>query len=265
MVGDVMGTTGITAVFVRIYLVCSLAELGEFAAAAHHADEAIRVAERATHVYSVAFAHYGAGTVMALRGDVDRSIASLEHGLDLCRSWNLPLMLPLLATSLGHAYCLAARPHDAIGLLREADREARDMRRIGGHAMLMVRFGEAYLQALRRDDAVRCAREAVSLARDHGERGQEAYAFRLLGELGLGDPPELDESEVFFRQAIERADELAMRPLLAQCHFGLGRRHRRAGRYDLARALLNDGLQLFRTLEMPVWSRRAEDELALLP
>jgi len=264
MVGDVMGTTGITSVFARIYLVGSLAELGEFAAAARYADEAIRVAERASHVYSVAFAHYGAGTVMALRGDVERSIGSLEHGLELCRSWNLPLMLPLLASSLGHAYCLAARPHDAIGLLREAERQAGVMRRVGGHAMLMVRLGEAYLQALRRDDAVRCAREAVSLARDHGERGYEAYAFRLLGELGLSDPPELDESEVFFRQAIERADALGMRPLLAQCHFGLGRRHRRAGRYDRARSMLNDALQLFRTLEMPVWSRRAGDELALL-
>src|SRR6185436_4705645 len=38
MVGDVMGTTGIQSVFSRIYLVSSLAELGEFAAAMLHAQ-----------------------------------------------------------------------------------------------------------------------------------------------------------------------------------------------------------------------------------
>ena len=264
MAGDVMGTTGVTSVFARIYLVCSLAELGEFAAAARYADEAIGVAERSGHVYSVAFAHYGAGTVMALCGDVTRAIPALERGLELCRSWNLPLMLPLLATSLGHAYCLAARPGDAVGLLQEAEQQAAAMHRVGGHAMLVVRLGEAYLATLRRADAVRCAREAVALAREHGERGHEAYAFRLLGELGLNDPPGLDASEDFFRQARARAEELEMRPLLAQCCLGLGRRHRRAGRYGRAKSALNDALELFRTLDMPFWAQRTEDELTLL-
>ena len=79
------------------------------------------------------------------------------------------------------------------------------MNRIGGHSILMVRLGEAHLQALRRADAERCAREAVSLARDYTERGHEAYAFRLLGELGLNDPPDLEDSELFFHQGIARA------------------------------------------------------------
>jgi class 3 adenylate cyclase len=195
MVRDAMGTTGVVSVFSRIYLVSALAELGAFDAAVGHAQEALRIANSIGHVYSIAFACYGIGMALALRGDVEGSIASLERGLDLCRSWNLPLMLPILGASLGHAYCLADRPHDAIALLNEAERQARAMTRIGGHSMLVVRLGEAHLQAGRRDDAQRCAQEAVALARKHTERGHEAYALRLLGDLCADDPVGIVQSD----------------------------------------------------------------------
>jgi class 3 adenylate cyclase/tetratricopeptide (TPR) repeat protein len=264
LAGDVMGTTGILSVFSRSYLACSLAELGQFALASRHAEEAIRLAQNSGHVYSLASGYYGAGTVLALKGDVAASIEVLERGLELCRSWHLLLLLPLFGISLGHAYCQAARPYDAIGLLQEAEREARVMHRIGGHSMLMVRLGEAHLQALRRADAERCAREAVSLACEHSERGHECYAFRLLGELGLTDAPDLDDSERFFRQGIARSEELERRPLAAQCHFGLGRRLRRVGRQNDARSHLDAAAELFATLDMTFWLERARAESAAL-
>jgi class 3 adenylate cyclase/tetratricopeptide (TPR) repeat protein len=265
LVGDTMGTTGIISVFSRIYLVSSLAELGEFAAATLHAEEAFQIAESANHVYSLACAYYGIGTVFLYRGDVPRSIAALERGLDLCRSWNLPLMLPLFGTSLGGAYCLAVRPDEAIGLLEETERHANSMQRRGGHAMLLTRLGEAYLQVLRVDDARRCARQAITLSREHTERGHEAHALRLLGDLGLDDPPTIDESETFYRQAIARAEELEMRPLLAQCYLGLGKRHRRVGRRTSADSYLNKAVALFRTLDMPFWLEQAQAQLASPP
>src|SRR3984957_3481779 len=264
LAGDVMGTTGMLSVFSRSYLACSLAELGQFAAASRHAEEAIRFAKNSGHVFSLASGYYGAGTALALKGDVAGSIELLEQALDLCRSWHLLLLLPLFGTSLGYAYCLAARPDDAIGLLQEAEHEASVMQRIGGHSMLLVRLGEAHLQALRRADAVRYAHAAVSLAREHTERGHEAYAFRLLGELGLNDPPDLEDSELFFRPGIARAQALEMRPLLAQCHFGLGRRHRRVGRQRDATLHLNAAVELFSMLDMPFWLERARAELAFL-
>ncbi|SDR64314.1 adenylate/guanylate cyclase [Rhizobiales bacterium GAS113] len=265
LVRDVMGTTGIVSVFSRIYLASSLAELGEFGAAMLHAREAFRIAESVSHVYSLAFAYYGIGTVLVARGEVPGSIAALERGLDLCRSRNLPLMLPLLGTSLGRAYCLAARADEAIGLLEEAERQAVAMARTGGHAMLLVRLGEAYLQVLRVGDAGRCARQALTLSREHTERGLEAHALRLLGELGVDDPPALDESEAFYHQAIARAEELEMRPLLAQCYLGLGVRHHRVGRRTSADSHLNTALALFRALDMPFWLDRAQAHLASPP
>ena len=91
-----MGTTGVLGVFMRGYLACSLAELGEFGRAASYADEAVEIAETANQVYSLAFSFYCKGTVLVLQGEVSQSIAVLEQGLNLSRSWTLPLVLPLI-------------------------------------------------------------------------------------------------------------------------------------------------------------------------
>jgi class 3 adenylate cyclase/tetratricopeptide (TPR) repeat protein len=262
---DVMGTTGIIAVFSRVYLAMSLAELGDFATATLHAEPAYRIAEAARHIYSIVFASYGIGSIRAIRGEITGSIAVLEHGLELCRLWNLPVGLPLLGTSLGHAYCLAARTEEAIRLLEETERQTGTTGRMGAHAMLMVRLGEAYLQAQRIGDAHRCARLALTLSREHMERAFEAYALRLLGDLSLQDDVALDESEAFYRRAAERAEELEMRPLLAQCYFDLGQLHRRTGRRASADAHFHMALTLFRTLDMPYWRERVDGQLAMPP
>ena len=259
---DAMGTTGILGVFTRVYLVCSLAELGEFGRAVRYSEEAVEIARGANHVYSLAFSYYGIGTVLAFQGDVSQSIAFLEQGLNICRSWTLPLMLPLIGTSLGHAYCLADRVDEAIVLLEEAEREASAMHRLGGRAMMLVRLGEAYLQRLRIADAERCGRRALILSRQHGEYGHEAHALRFIAELGVSDPPPLDESETNFLRALRKAEELDMRPLAAQCHLGLGKRYRRVGRQASAESHLNTAAALFRELGMQFWLEQAHAELA---
>lgn len=250
LAADLMGTTGIQGVFTRIYLVCSLAELGEFSRALRVAEDAVEIAQGANHVYSLAFSYYGKGTVLALQGEVSQSIAVLEQGLEVCRSWTLPLMLPLIGTSLGHAYCLADRADDAIALLEETERTASAMHRIGGRAMILVRLGEAYLRRLRIADAERCGRRALSLSRMHGEYGHEAYALRLIAELRMSDPPLLNECETNFLQALRKAEELDMRPLAAQCHLGLGKRYRWIGQQANADQHLDTAAALFQELGM---------------
>jgi len=166
---ETMGTTGVLGVFMRGYLACSLAELGEFGRAARWAEEAVEIAEGANHVYSLAFSYYSKGTVLALRGEVSQSITVLEQSLNVCRTWTLPLMLPLIGISLGHAYCLADRAEEAIVLLEETEREASSMHRLGGHAMILVRLGEAYLRSARIADAERSGRRFLFEGRDGGQ------------------------------------------------------------------------------------------------
>lgn len=248
LASDTMGTTGIQGVFRRVYLVCSLAELGEFDRALRLAEEAVDIARSANHVYSRAFSCYGAGTVLALRGELPRGISVLEQGLELCRSWILPLMIPLIGTSLGHAYCLDDRVDEAIVLLEETERESTRMHRMSGLAMTFVRLGEAYLRKLRTAEAERCAQRALMLSRKHGERGNEAYAQRLLGEIGATDPPLFDACQTNFLQALQRAEELGLRPLAAQCHLGLGKRYRWIAQQASAEQHLDAAAALFTDL-----------------
>ena len=262
LAADPMGTTGILGVFTRVYLVCSLAELGEFGRAARFAEEAVEIAQDAHHVYSLAFSYYGKGTVLALQGEVSESIAVLEKSLEVCRSWTLPLMLPLIGTSLGHAYCLADRADEAIALLEEAEREATAMQRLGGRALMLVRLGEAYLRRRRIADAERCGRRALLLSRKHGEHGDEAHALRFIAELGARDPAPLDESETNFLQALRRAEELDMRPLAAQCHLGLGKRYRQIGQQASAASHLTTAAEMFQELGMQFWLEQAQSQLA---
>ncbi|MCP3471329.1 AAA family ATPase [Bradyrhizobium sp. CCGUVB1N3] len=250
LASDTMGTTGVQGVFRRVYLVCSLAELGEFDQALRLAEEAMEIARVANHVYSLGFSLYGAGTVLALRGEAPRGISVLEQGLELCRSWILPLMIPLIGTSLGYAYCLSDRLDEAIVLLEETERESTAMHRMGGLAMTLVRLGEAYLRKLRAVEAERCGQRALMLSRKHGERGNEAYALRLLAELGATDPAHLDECQTNFLEALRRAEELGLRPLAAQCHLGLGKRYRWIGQQTSAEQHLNIAAAMFSELGM---------------
>jgi tetratricopeptide (TPR) repeat protein len=264
-VDEVMGTAGLLSVFSRIYLLCCLIELGEFDEAAAHGDQAIKIAEAVDHVYSRLFAYYGVGTLALFRGDVDSAIPLLEQGFTGCEAAHVPLMLPLLGASLGAAYALAARQGEAIALLERTVRDGIAMQRMGGHSILVVRLGEAYLRAGRPTDALDAAERAVRLAREHKERGHEAYALRLLGDIASqGDPLDAANAELVYEQASALSERLGMRPLQAHCRLGLGRLLLRTGRREAARGSLLVAEASFRALGMPYWCRQAREGLASL-
>ena len=107
------------------------------------------------------------------------------------------------------------------------------------------------------------AARALELARTYQERGHEAYALRLLGDIALQrHPPEVAQAEAAYRQALALAEELGMRPLVAHCHLGLGTLSLKLGRLEPARAALSQALELFRAMQMTFWLPAAEAALA---
>jgi len=258
-IGQDVRVAGLVPVFSRIYLVYCLADMGEFREGLVYGDEGTRLAEAADDAYSLIFASCGVGTLHLLKGDVDPAIDTLERGLALCRTWTLPVALPLIACALGAAYSLSGRSREAIALLEEGAREGLAMGRVGGHSLLVVRLGEAYLRAGRLDEADDAARQALQMAREKGERGHGAYALHLLGEVvARREPGDPGAAEAALRQASALAEELSMHPLLAHCHVSRARLECRAGRTASARHLFDAGIAAFRALEMPFWLERAE-------
>jgi tetratricopeptide (TPR) repeat protein len=124
-------------------------------------------------------------------------------------------------------------------------------------------LGEAQLLAGRLDDAHALAERALALAREHQQRGHQAYALRLLGEVAARrEPPEVEQAEACYRQALALADDLGMRPLVAHGHRGLGTLYAKTDRHEQARAELATAIELYRAMEMTFWLPQAETALA---
>jgi tetratricopeptide (TPR) repeat protein len=124
-------------------------------------------------------------------------------------------------------------------------------------------MSEAYLLAGRVQEAIQLAGRALNLARAHKERGHEAWALRLLGEIATHqDPPEIEPAAQHYRQALALAEELGMRPLVAHCHLGLGTLSTRTGQRQQARAELSTAIEMYRAMGMTFWLPQTEVALA---
>ncbi len=89
--------------------------------------------------------------------------------------------------------------------------------------------------------------------------------LRLLGEIAVHrDPPDAEAAERHYREALARAEELGMRPLVAHCHLGLGKLYSRTGERANARQQLTTAATMYREMEMASWLARAEAEGAML-
>jgi tetratricopeptide (TPR) repeat protein len=134
---------------------------------------------------------------------------------------------------------------------------------MGSHSLWVTWLGEGYLSAGRQDAAIRVAGRALDLARAHRERGHEAWALRLIAEIAFrGEPGDTAAAEDGYRRALRLAEELAMRPLAAHCHLGLGRLQRRMNQGTDARGHLDMAAGLLRDLDMGRWLAEAEAESA---
>jgi tetratricopeptide (TPR) repeat protein len=194
-----------------------------------------------------------------LRGDLDRAASVLERGLAVdagaltARSW------PFIASTMGATYTALGRAEEALTLLEQAVERAAAMKLMANQALRLVRLGEALMAAGRLDVSYPVAAQAVDVAKEHRERGHEAYALRLQGELlATSDADHPDRAEEHYRRALDLAERLAMPPLQGHCHLGLGRLHRRQGREETALASLAAARRLFEATGMTWWIERAQ-------
>ncbi len=90
----------------------------------------------------------------------------------------------------------------------------------------------------------------------------EAEACSRPGEIAAHrDPPGIGEAEDHYSQALALAEELGMRPLIAQCHLGLGRLYRRIDNLEQAKRHLTTATSMMQEMQMGFWLKQAEAEL----
>jgi tetratricopeptide (TPR) repeat protein len=257
------GLTNLPAVISRADLAWCHAELGMFAAGYALAEEGLQIAETAAHPGSLMFASWGMGMLSLRQGDQHRALPLLERAVGICRDAHLPVWFPRMAAALGAAYTLSGRVADTVPLLTQALEQtmATDMVRL--QALCSLPLGEAQVLAGRLEEAQALAERVLAFARAHQERGNEAYALRLLGDIAAHrEPPECALAEAHYQQALTLTEALGMRPLQAHCHLGLGTLYATVGQRAQAHAALTTAIEMYRAMDMTFWLHQAEAALA---
>ena len=262
------GFASILSSFVRNTLAIALGALGRFAEGFGRLREATHIAEEAGHVYSLVFPLFGLGTLKLDQGDFAGAVASLERGLGLCRTREIPSLLPDFAGALGAAYHGIGRRAEGVVLMEDAARgfASQTVRMAAGWAGRVGALGGAYLLDGRLADATRIAQDGLAAARQRGERGVEGQLLRLLGDIAAHpDRLRVDTAEAHYRQAQALAEELGLRPLLAHCHLAFGKLYQRAGTRSPGRAHLAKAATMFGEMDMRYWREQAEVAMTALP
>jgi tetratricopeptide (TPR) repeat protein len=160
-------------------------------------------------------------------------------------------------------YAHSGRVADGVSLLEEALRAVESIGLQSYRSLILVHLGEACVLADRLVDALALARRALAYTRERRERGYEAWALHLLGEITWrGDRLDAQQAEDYHREAMALATNLGMRPLVAHCHLGLGKLYRRVAKRQEAQEHLSTATTMFREMDMRFWLEQAEAEVA---
>jgi tetratricopeptide (TPR) repeat protein len=260
---DRFGLPILPAVASLAQLAMCYAELGIFAEGIALGAEGLRIAEAVAHPGSLMYALWGLGLLALRHGDLPRALPLLERAVGICQDADLPFYFPRAAAALGEAYTLVGRVADAVPLLTQATEQATAMAVAYFETLCRLALGESQMLAGCQGEAHTLAGRALVLTREHQERGNQAYALRLLGDIAARrEPADIAQAEVHYRQALTLATELGMRPLQAHCHRSLGTLYSQAGRDALARAALSTAIEMYRAMDMTFWLPTAEAVLA---
>jgi tetratricopeptide (TPR) repeat protein len=257
------GQVNLPTVVSRADLAWCHAELGMFAEGRALGEEGLQLAEAAAHPGSLMFASWGVGMLALRQGDLPRALPLLERAVGICQDAALSGWFPRMTAALGAAYILAGRVTDAMPLLTRALAQTMATDRERLQMLCNLPLGEAQLLAGRLEEAQALAERVLAFVRAHQERGNEAYALRLLGEIATRrESPARESAEAHYQHALALAEELGMRPLQAHCHRGLGTLYATTGQPEQTRTELAAAIMLYRAMDMTLWLPQTEAALA---
>jgi DNA-binding SARP family transcriptional activator len=253
-----LGLPGPMSIVCRTYLAWALAELSAFEEAHVRSDEAVRMAVALDRPTGLIDAHLALGVVHLLQGDLEHAASALRDGLAVSDLGDHAIIQQASRACLAYVQALTGQTSEAISSLERIVAQASTMRNVGP-ARVITYLGEAYLLGDRPSDAARQASAAVALARERRERGYEAWALRLLGEV-TSQPGHCDQptADAHYRAAMALAADLGMRPLVAHCHLGLAKLCRRTGDGAKAQEHLTIATTMYREMGMGFWLEKAE-------
>jgi tetratricopeptide (TPR) repeat protein len=262
-VHEYFGGTSPPSVYDRLWLVMSLAQLGRFAEANGHAVEAIRLAGSTHHAFTLGVAYRAATTLELLKGDWTTARSLIENWISVVRNGNVVLQLARAVASAAWILAQFDETSEALERMREGKQllerhAARGL--VHNLGWDYYSLGRAHLLLGQLDEAHDLAARALEFSPSHP--GFAAHALHLLGDIAT-HPHQSDpqSGEAHYRQALALATPRGMRPLIALCHLGLGKLHRRTDEPQAVREHLDAAITLCREMDMGFWLEQGEAEL----
>jgi tetratricopeptide (TPR) repeat protein len=253
-----IGTAGTTSVLWLGLLGAAEAYLGEFERALENMEAARAIADDLERPYDQAIANWYMGFALSHQGRQKGAIPVLEAAMKICIGAKITFLIPIVATSQGHAYALVGRLDEAGKMLDMAVDLSRRMGLTYGIAWSTCNLG--FLTHMKEDyaRAIELAREALALSVQHGHRGVEVTARRLLADaLCQEDESGLAESRTAAEQALNDAEALELQPESGHCHMTLARVLDRSGDPEGAQSHAHAAKEIFDRVGMTSWSERA--------
>ena len=236
------------------------AMLGEFDQAIEWGVRGCRVADEIGNAGSRVLAATFQGHVYVLKGEPDSALRSMEPRIPLAEELGQGHLLIKFFLVLSHTYLLLGRADEGLRHLRRALASTK------GFMAESRRFGtlsaNALLEAGRLDDASAEVAAGLAYSEKTGADGHRAPLLRLRAEmLARRDPPEPEPAQQCWRESLQLAIALGMRPEVAHCHVGLGKLYRRAGDHAKASEHLSTATTMYREMDMGFWLEKADAEL----
>ncbi len=260
-----LGRNNYPAVTARTELAVAHAELGEFDRAMAVHDESVRLAEELGHSITVLVARLPPCETLVRRGAFHEAMPRLEAATQALREAGLHMWAHAGVAAMGYSLAMTGRVAEGIALLRDALAQTARGRRTN-EVRWMSYLSETHILGGQLAEARDVAERALALARQRVERGVEARVLWLLGAIEAQGALEGTRAaaEDHYTAAMGLAEELGMRPLVAQCHLGLGKLYRRTDKREQAREHLTTATTMYREMGMTYWLEQAEAELKQL-
>ena len=114
----------------------------------------------------------------------------------------------------------------------------------------------------RLEEAHSHAEQALALTCAHQERGHQAYALRLLGDIAARREPLESARQNLLPAGPGPGRRTRHAPARAHCHHALGSLYATTSQREQARVALATAIALYRAMDMTFWLPQAEAALA---
>jgi class 3 adenylate cyclase/tetratricopeptide (TPR) repeat protein len=250
---------GLALAFIASFTAWTLAELGEFTESEAVGQMGFELAVKANHAYSISVASFGLTQGWIRQGRFADAIRVLEQGLEQTKLHSVEAAVDQVVSRLVYAYSRAGELEEARTLGQTMSAELARFSFLSSSHFLLAGIG---LENDGIDATLPAARELHQTATLRGERGNVAWLEHLLGDLAMrSEPANTSAAAGHYRAAATIADELGMRPLAMECHFGLGAVARREGRENEAQSEFQSALKLAEDMSIVPAADKARQQL----